>query len=204
MRTILLPIFTLLFCLSHSSIASAQQYYNVDLDILGYSPKTKNVYVFESKVHSNSEQHIYAHNLKDKELKQPLGTAKYLEIHDAKHFSQTQMTLKKELKKLQPLDFNTLKIDVLAQTSSQHDNTAQFSTIYTTQFMISTEKFQTTPQNLIHYSTDIKLKQAYLLPDNKGIIATFSSLAYPFDSGFYREESVLLIPKTTFKTVVLK
>lgn len=177
------------------SIAWAQQYYNVDLNVLGYSPTAQQVYVQESPIHSHAIARVYAYDLK----KSRYDLAKYesttAKAENATEFEQHVQALKQDLQALQPVDLNSLNIDILQQDQipREHNETV-FPFSYSTQFVISNKEFATQPQNLYHLSTDIQLTHAYLLPQNKGILATFKSIIYADGSGLYREESVILLP----------
>ena len=173
-------------------ITFAQQYYNVHLEVLGYSKKSKRFYVLRSPVHSQSTASLYYYDLKRAEYYFTKSDNSIAQADDPAVFEQQLIALKKELEPLIPVDTKKIKLNILQQDETKRES--DFPTLYSTQFVLNTEKFQTQPQYLVHYTPDIRLQQAYVLPKRKGILATFSSLTYPFDEGFQREESVILLP----------
>lgn len=181
-------------CISSSVLA--QQYFNVHLDVLGYLPDTQHVYVQESPVHSKSTTQVYGYDLKNTRYdfaKAELTTAN---THNQMEFEQRLDALKAKLKPLAQVEIKDLKIDIIQQDKIFREQAEiPFNFAYATQFIISNAQFQTHLQYLHHYSADIELTNAYLLPKNKGILATFKSLTYPYETGLYREESVILLPK---------
>ena len=188
-------VFVTLSTLCLSSIASAQQYYTVHLDVLGYSKKQQRVYILESPIHSQSKQKVYYYDLKKPEYDFAHYENSTMQAQTPTEFEQRLHDLKKDLQPLIPIDQKYLNLHVLQQnTTYRADHLKPFSISYSTQFKITADQFQSHPQNLVHYSPDIQLKQAYVLPKQKGILVTFNALAYPFDEGFHREKSVILLP----------
>lgn len=179
-----------------SSHVMAQQYFNVHLNILGYSPDTQHIYVQESPVHSNSTIEVYAYDLKKIRYDFAKAEATTAESKTPIEFEQRLNALKAKLKPLAEVDLKSLKLEIVQQDKTFREySEIPFNFSYATQFIISNPQFQTHIQHLHHYSADIQLTHAYALPKNKGILATFKSLTYPYGAGLYREESVILLPK---------
>lgn len=181
-------------CIASSTFA--QQYNHVHLDVLGYSKFHQHVYIQESPIHSNSKMRVYAYDLKKVRYDFPKHEETTAQAQNAIEFEQRLNTLKKDLHALKEIDINSLKIYILQQDKNERvQSEIPFNFSYSTQFIISNAQFQTHVQNLYHLSPDIQLTHAYILPEHKGILATFKSLAYAEGSGLYREESVILLPK---------
>ena len=195
MKLLFSKLFVLTSVLMVSVVTYAKQYSDISLHILGYDNKQKSVLVEENSA-SYEVPKIYAYPLNEVQYDLAKYDQRFDHLSDSILFKQKLSSIQPKLKPLKAINIDDFKINLQEQSSSDTDtmNAQHFNRIYTSIFTISNAKFQSTKQNLISYTPDIKLKQAFELPKNKGVLITFESLALPFDQGYTREESVVLLP----------
>ena len=182
---------TLLF--SFSSLAFAKSYSNISLEVLGYDSNKKAVLILENSA-SYEIPRVYRYSLSEKRYDLLKYDENFTGITDQQAFQQKLLNIKTQLKPLKNIVLQDVNVNLLEQRSSDTQSSAPFKTIYGSIFTISTPQYQSLQQNLTSYSPEIKLKQAFELPKNKGVLITFESLSLPFDEGYSREEAVVLFP----------
>lgn len=179
--------------LMFSCAAFANDYSNITLQVLGYDSKTKHVFVVENSK-SYSVPKVYYYPLNEKKYDLPKYDERFSAIKDQATFNQALVKIHTQLKPLKALDVRDFKLNLLEQNVSSAQGTESLSKVYSSIFTVLNAENQSKAMNLTSYNTDIKLKQAFELPKNKGTLITFESLSLPFDDGYTREEAVILFP----------
>jgi len=182
---------TLLF--SFSALAFAKSYSNISLEVLGYDSDKKAVLILENST-SYDIPRVYRYSLSEKRYDLLKYDENFTGITDQQTFQQKLSSIKTQLKPLKKIVLQDFKVNLLEQRLSDSQSSASFKTIYGSIFTVSNPQYQSVQQNLTSYSPEIKLKQAFELPKNKGVLITFESLSLPFDEGYSREEAVVLFP----------
>ena len=182
---------TLLF--SFSALAFAKSDSNISLEVLGYDSDKKAVLILENSA-SYDIPRVYRYSLSEKRYDLLKYDENFTGITDQQSFQQKLSNIKTQLKPLKKIALQDFKVNLLEQRPSDTESSDSFKTIYASIFTISSPQYQSLQQNLTSYSPEIKLKQAFELPKNKGVLITFESLSLPFDEGYSREEAVVLFP----------
>jgi hypothetical protein len=182
---------TLLF--SFSALAFAKSYSNISLEVLGYDSDKKAVLILENSA-SYDIPRVYRYSLSEKRYDLLKYDENFTGITDQQTFQQKLSSIKTQLKPLKKIVLQDFNVNLLEQRPSDTQSSDSFKTIYGSIFTISSPQYQSLQQNLTSYSPEIKLKQAFELPKNKGVLITFESLSLPFDEGYSREEAVVLFP----------
>jgi len=182
---------TLLF--SFSALAFAKSYSNISLEVLGYDSDKKAVLILENSA-SYDIPRVYRYSLSEKRYDLLKYDENFTGITDQQSFQQKLSSIKTQLKPLKKIALQDFNVNLLEQRPSDTESSDSFKTIYGSIFTISSPQYQSLQQNLTSYSPEIKLKQAFELPKNKGALITFESLSLPFDEGYSREEAVVLFP----------
>jgi hypothetical protein len=182
---------TLLF--SFSALAFAKSYSNISLEVLGYDSDKKAVLILENSA-SYDIPRVYRYSLSEKRYDLLKYDENFTGITDQQSFQQKLSSIKTQLKPLKKIALQDFNVNLLEQRPSDTQSSDSFKTIYGSIFTISSPQYQSLQQNLTSYSPEIKLKQAFELPKNKGALITFESLSLPFDEGYSREEAVVLFP----------
>ncbi len=179
--------------LMFSCAAFANDYSNITLQVLGYDSKTKHVFVVENSK-SYSVPKVYYYPLNEKKYDLPKYDERFSAIKDQATFNQALVKIHTQLNPLKALDVRDFKLNLLEQNVSSAQGTESLSKVYSSIFTVLNAENQSKAMNLTSYNPDIKLKQAFELPKNKGTLITFESLSLPFDDGYTREEAVILFP----------
>jgi len=182
---------TLLF--SFSALAFAKSDSNISLEVLGYDSDKKAVLILENSA-SYDIPKVYRYSLSEKRYDLLKYDENFTGITDQQSFQQKLSSIKTQLKPLKKIALQDFNVNLLEQRLSDTESSDSFKTIYGSIFTISSPQYQSLQQNLTSYSPEIKLKQAFELPKNKGALITFESLSLPFDEGYSREEAVVLFP----------
>lgn len=182
---------TLLF--SFSALAFAKSYSNISLEVLGYDSDKKAFLILENSA-SYDIPRVYRYSLSEKRYDLLKYDENFTGITDQQTFQQKLSSIKTQLKPLKKIVLQNFNVNLLEQRPSDTQSSDSFKTIYGSIFTISSPQYQSLQQNLTSYSPEIKLKQAFELPKNKGVLITFESLSLPFDEGYSREEAVVLFP----------
>lgn len=182
---------TLLF--SFSALAFAKSDSNISLEVLGYDSDKKAVLILENSA-SYDIPKVYRYSLSEKRYDLLKYDENFTGITDQQSFQQKLSSIKNQLKPLKKIALQDFNVNLLEQRPSDTESSDSFKTIYGSIFTISSPQYQSLQQNLTSYSPEIKLKQAFELPKNKGALITFESLSLPFDEGYSREEAVVLFP----------
>jgi hypothetical protein len=182
---------TLLF--SFSALAFAKSYSNISLEVLGYDSDKKAFLILENSA-SYDIPRVYRYSLSEKRYDLLKYDENFTGITDQQTFQQKLSSIKTQLKPLKKIVLQDFNVNLLEQRPSDTQSSDSFKTIYGSIFTISSPQYQSLQQNLTSYSPEIKLKQAFELPKNKGVLITFESLSLPFDEGYSREEAVVLFP----------
>jgi len=182
---------TLLF--SFSALAFAKSDSNISLEVLGYDSDKKAVLILENSA-SYDIPRVYRYSLSEKRYDLLKYDENFTGITDQQSFQQKLSSIKTQLKPLKKIALQDFNVNLLEQRPSDTESSDSFKTIYGSIFTISSPQYQSLQQNLTSYSPEIKLKQAFELPKNKGVLITFESLSLPFDEGYSREEAVVLFP----------
>ena len=182
---------TLLF--SFSALAFAKSDSNISLEVLGYDSDKKAVLILENSA-SYDIPRVYRYSLSEKRYDLLKYDENFTGITDQQTFQQKLSSIKTQLKPLKKIALQDFNVNLLEQRPSDTESSDSFKTIYGSIFTISSPQYQSLQQNLTSYSPEIKLKQAFELPKNKGVLITFESLSLPFDEGYSREEAVVLFP----------
>jgi len=182
---------TLLF--SFSALAFAKSDSNISLEVLGYDSDKKAVLILENSA-SYDIPRVYRYSLSEKRYDLLKYDENFTGITDQQTFQQKLSSIKNQLKPLKKIALQDFNVNLLEQRPSDTESSDSFKTIYASIFTISSPQYQSLQQNLTSYSPEIKLKQAFELPKNKGALITFESLSLPFDEGYSREEAVVLFP----------
>jgi hypothetical protein len=182
---------TLLF--SFSALAFAKSDSNISLEVLGYDSDKKAVLILENSA-SYDIPKVYRYSLSEKRYDLLKYDENFTGITDQQSFQQKLSSIKTQLKPLKKIALQDFNVNLLEQRPSDTESSDSFKTIYGSIFTISSPQYQSLQQNLTSYSPEIKLKQAFELPKNKGALITFESLSLPFDEGYNREGAVVLFP----------
>ena len=124
----------------------------------------------------------------------PKYDERFSAIKDQATFNQALVKIHTQLKPLKALDVRDFKLNLLEQNASTSQDSIPLSSVYSSVFTVQNTQNQSKAMNLTSYSPNIRLKQAFELPKNKGALITFESLSLPFDEGYTREEAVILFP----------
>ncbi|WP_434277358.1 hypothetical protein [Acinetobacter sp. CE-15] len=189
----MLKIITSTFLFSFSALAFAKSYSNISLEVLGYDSDKKAVLILENSA-SYDIPRVYRYSLSEKRYDLLKYDENFTGITDQQTFQQKLSSIKTQLKPLKKIVLQDFNVNLLEQRPSDTQSSDSFKTIYGSIFTISSPQYQSLQQNLTSYSPEIKLKQAFELPKNKGVLITFESLSLPFDEGYSREEAVVLFP----------
>lgn len=189
----MLKIITSTLLFSFSALAFAKSYSNISLEVLGYDSDKKAVLILENSA-SYDIPRVYRYSLSEKRYDLLKYDENFTGITDQQSFQQKLSSIKTQLKPLKKIVLQDFNVNLLEQRPSDTQSSDSFKTIYGSIFTISSPQYQSLQQNLTSYSPEIKLKQAFELPKNKGVLITFESLSLPFDEGYSREEAVVLFP----------
>ncbi|MCS4296632.1 MULTISPECIES: hypothetical protein [Acinetobacter] len=189
----MLKIITSTLLFSFSALAFAKSYSNISLEVLGYDSDKKAVLILENSA-SYDIPRVYRYSLSEKRYDLLKYDENFTGITDQQTFQQKLSSIKTQLKPLKKIVLQDFNVNLLEQRPSDTESSDSFKTIYGSIFTISSPQYQSLQQNLTSYSPEIKLKQAFELPKNKGVLITFESLSLPFDEGYSREEAVVLFP----------
>lgn len=189
----MLKIITSTLLFSFSALAFAKSYSNISLEVLGYDSDKKAVLILENSA-SYDIPKVYRYSLSEKRYDLLKYDENFTGITDQQSFQQKLSSIKTQLKPLKKIALQDFNVNLLEQRPSDTESSDSFKTIYGSIFTISSPQYQSLQQNLTSYSPEIKLKQAFELPKNKGALITFESLSLPFDEGYNREEAVVLFP----------
>lgn len=189
----MLKIITSTLLFSFSALAFAKSYSNISLEVLGYDSDKKAVLILENSA-SYDIPKVYRYSLSEKRYDLLKYDENFTGITDQQTFQQKLSSIKTQLKPLKKIALQDFNVNLLEQRPSDTESSDSFKTIYGSIFTISSPQYQSLQQNLTSYSPEIKLKQAFELPKNKGALITFESLSLPFDEGYSREEAVVLFP----------
>ena len=189
----MLKIITSTLLFSFSALAFAKSYSNISLEVLGYDSDKKAVLILENSA-SYDIPKVYRYSLSEKRYDLLKYDENFTGITDQQSFQQKLSSIKTQLKPLKKIALQDFNVNLLEQRPSDTESSDSFKTIYGSIFTISSPQYQSLQQNLTSYSPEIKLKQAFELPKNKGALITFESLSLPFDEGYRREEAVVLFP----------
>ncbi len=189
----MLKIITSTLLFSFSALAFAKSYSNISLEVLGYDSDKKAVLILENSA-SYDIPKVYRYSLSEKRYDLLKYDENFTGITDQQSFQQKLSSIKTQLKPLKKIALQDFNVNLLEQRPSDTESSDSFKTIYGSIFTISSPQYQSLQQNLTSYSPEIKLKQAFELPKNKGALITFESLSLPFDEGYSREEAVVLFP----------
>ncbi|WP_423854529.1 hypothetical protein [Acinetobacter guillouiae] len=189
----MLKIITSTLLFSFSALAFAKSYSNISLEVLGYDSDKKAVLILENSA-SYDIPRVYRYSLSEKRYDLLKYDENFTGITDQQSFQQKLSSIKTQLKPLKKIALQDFNVNLLEQRPSDTESSDSFKTIYGSIFTISSPQYQSLQQNLTSYSPEIKLKQAFELPKNKGALITFESLSLPFDEGYSREEAVVLFP----------
>lgn len=189
----MLKIITSTLLLSFSALAFAKSDSNISLEVLGYDSDKKAVLILENSA-SYDIPKVYRYSLSEKRYDLLKYDENFTGITDQQSFQQKLSSIKNQLKPLKKIALQDFNVNLLEQRPSDTESSDSFKTIYGSIFTISSPQYQSLQQNLTSYSPEIKLKQAFELPKNKGALITFESLSLPFDEGYSREEAVVLFP----------
>lgn len=189
----MLKIITSTLLFSFSALAFAKSYSNISLEVLGYDSDKKAVLILENSA-SYDIPRVYRYSLSEKRYDLLKYDENFTGITDQQTFQQKLSSIKTQLKPLKKIVLQDFNVNLLEQRPSDTQSSDSFKTIYGSIFTISSPQYQNLQQNLTSYSPEIKLKQAFELPKNKGVLITFESLSLPFDEGYSREEAVVLFP----------
>lgn len=189
----MLKIITSTLLFSFSALAFAKSYSNISLEVLGYDSDKKAVLILENSA-SYDIPKVYRYSLSEKRYDLLKYDENFTGITDQQSFQQKLSSMKTQLKPLKKIALQDFNVNLLEQRPSDTESSDSFKTIYGSIFTISSPQYQSLQQNLTSYSPEIKLKQAFELPKNKGALITFESLSLPFDEGYSREEAVVLFP----------
>lgn len=189
----MLKIITSTLLFSFSALAFAKSDSNISLEVLGYDSDKKAVLILENSA-SYDIPKVYRYSLSEKRYDLLKYDENFTGITDQQSFQQKLSSIKTQLKPLKKIALQDFNVNLLEQRLSDTESSDSFKTIYGSIFTISSLQYQSLQQNLTSYSPEIKLKQAFELPKNKGALITFESLSLPFDEGYSREEAVVLFP----------
>ncbi|WP_151803059.1 hypothetical protein [Acinetobacter guillouiae] len=189
----MLKIITSTLLFSFSALAFAKSDSNISLEVLGYDSDKKAVLILENSA-SYDIPKVYRYSLSEKRYDLLKYDENFTGITDQQSFQQKLSSIKTQLKPLKKIALQDFNVNLLEQRLSDTESSDSFKTIYGSIFTISSPQYQSLQQNLTSYSPEIKLKQAFELPKNKGALITFESLSLPFDEGYSREEAVVLFP----------
>lgn len=189
----MLKIITSTLLFSFSALAFAKSYSNISLEVLGYDSDKKAFLILENSA-SYDIPRVYRYSLSEKRYDLLKYDENFTGITDQQTFQQKLSSIKTQLKPLKKIVLQDFNVNLLEQRPSDSQSSDSFKTIYGSIFTISSPQYQSLQQNLTSYSPEIKLKQAFELPKNKGVLITFESLSLPFDEGYSREEAVVLFP----------
>ena len=189
----MLKIITSTLLFSFSALAFAKSDSNISLEVLGYDSDKKVVLILENSA-SYDIPKVYRYSLSEKRYDLLKYDENFTGITDQQSFQQKLSSIKTQLKPLKKIALQDFNVNLLEQRLSDTESSDSFKTIYGSIFTISSLQYQSLQQNLTSYSPEIKLKQAFELPKNKGALITFESLSLPFDEGYSREEAVVLFP----------
>lgn len=189
----MLKIITSTLLFSFSAHAFAKSDSNISLEVLGYDSDKKAVLILENST-SYDIPKVYRYSLSEKRYDLLKYDENFTGITDQQSFQQKLSSIKTQLKPLKKIALQDFNVNLLEQRPSDTESSDSFKTIYGSIFTISSPQYQSLQQNLTSYSPEIKLKQAFELPKNKGALITFESLSLPFDEGYSREEAVVLFP----------
>lgn len=189
----MLKIITSTLLFSFSALAFAKSYSNISLEVLGYDSDKKAFLILENSA-SYDIPRVYRYSLSEKRYDLLKYDENFTGITDQQSFQQKLSSIKTQLKPLKKIVLQDFNVNLLEQRPSDTESSDSFKTIYGSIFTISSPQYQSLQQNLTSYSPEIKLKQAFELPKNKGVLITFESLSLPFDEGYSREEAVVLFP----------
>ncbi|MFW1641910.1 hypothetical protein [Acinetobacter guillouiae] len=189
----MLKIITSTLLFSFSALAFAKSYSNISLEVLGYDSDKKAFLILENSA-SYDIPRVYRYSLSEKRYDLLKYDENFTGITDQQTFQQKLSSIKTQLKPLKKIVLQDFNVNLLEQRPSDTQSSDSFKTIYGSIFTISSPQYQSLQQNLTSYSPEIKLKQAFELPKNKGVLITFESLSLPFDEGYSREEAVVLFP----------
>ena len=189
----MLKIITSTLLFSFSALAFAKSYSNISLEVLGYDSDKKAVLILENSA-SYDIPRVYRYSLSEKRYDLLKYDENFTGITDQQSFQQKLSSIKTQLKPLKKIALQDFNVNLLEQRPSDTESSDSFKTIYGSIFTIFSPQYQSLQQNLTSYSPEIKLKQAFELPKNKGALITFESLSLPFDEGYSREEAVVLFP----------
>ena len=189
----MLKIITSTLLFSFSALAFAKSDSNISLEVLGYDSDNKAVLILENSA-SYDIPKVYRYSLSEKRYDLLKYDENFTGITDQQSFQQKLSSIKTQLKPLKKIALQDFNVNLLEQRPSDTESSDSFKTIYGSIFTISSPQYQSLQQNLTSYSPEIKLKQAFELPKNKGALITFESLSLPFDEGYSREEAVVLFP----------
>lgn len=189
----MLKIITSTLLFSFSALAFAKSYSNISLEVLGYDSDKKAFLILENSA-SYDIPRVYRYSLSEKRYDLLKYDENFTGITDQQSFQQKLSSIKTQLKPLKKIVLQNFNVNLLEQRPSDTQSSDSFKTIYGSIFTISSPQYQSLQQNLTSYSPEIKLKQAFELPKNKGVLITFESLSLPFDEGYSREEAVVLFP----------
>lgn len=189
----MLKIITSTLLFSFSALAFAKSDSNISLEVLGYDSDKKAVLILENSA-SYDIPKVYRYSLSEKRYDLLKYDENFTGITDQQSFQQKLSSIKTQLKPLKKIALQDFNVNLLEQRPSDTESSDSFKTIYGSIFTISSPQYQSLQQNLTSYSPEIKLKQAFELPKNKGVLITFESLSLPFDEGYSREEAVVLFP----------
>lgn len=189
----MLKIITSTLLFSFSALAFAKSYSNISLEVLGYDSDKKAFLILENSA-SYDIPRVYRYSLSEKRYDLLKYDENFTGITDQQTFQQKLSSIKTQLKPLKKIVLQDFNVNLLEQRPSDTESSDSFKTIYGSIFTISSPQYQSLQQNLTSYSPEIKLKQAFELPKNKGVLITFESLSLPFDEGYSREEAVVLFP----------
>ncbi|MFW1799951.1 hypothetical protein ACG9YX_07945 [Acinetobacter nematophilus] len=183
--------------LMFSCAAFANDYSNITLEVLGYDLNTNHIYVVENSK-SYSVPKVYYYPMNEKKYDLPKYDERFTAINDQVKFEQTLAKIQPQLKPLKALDLGNFKLNLVEQKQSSQQDSTPLTSVYSSIFTVQDSQNQSKVMNLTSYSPNIKLKQAFELPRNQGVLITFESLSLPFDEGYTREEAIILFPHRQF------
>ncbi|WP_287906457.1 hypothetical protein [Acinetobacter sp.] len=183
--------------LMFSCTTFANEYSNITLEVLGYDLNTNHIYVVENSK-SYSVPKVYYYPLNEKKYDLPKYDERFTAINDQVKFEQTLAKIQPQLKPLKALELGNFKLNLVEQKQSSQQDSTPLTSVYSSIFTVQDSQNQSKVMNLTSYSPNIKLKQAFELPRNQGVLITFESLSLPFDEGYTREEAIILFPHRQF------
>lgn len=199
-------IISTLFLLGYSGISHATVGGGQSIEILGYEPKDKKVYILRDFEDARGRTpQLYYYDLKSNDPTQLIEVKSiYLDPTSGKpdydnrwdEVTRSIDQIKSRLQPLTPLSsmhLNIKSIQKIQSVPSWYDPEVPMRQ-YQYQYTVTGGNLSSSPQKAISYKAGLDIQQAYKIPYQDKILVTIKYLAFPEETGYTNEDVVMLQP----------